>query len=297
MKETIAKIMRSGGYAVILATIAMALYLLVIEMGDRFIANQTVPLKITIDENGYMYTNYGGDKEDVYVLWQTDGGNIQPVEKNEKLAGQYEEGNKWYFAYTGPNEKVKWSSKDADGFEYEKATIRATVYLAEQTTGVFHVYEYINEVSVTVEEKNNTVVKAEDRYFSNPVRKGEDKDWSQIYKISSDDDKTETYMFRTGSEIKNAENMILVWEANSEILNETDLISGTVDGFKVNPEKSGKGIIAATPSITVNSQNMSSDFYMEAYLTYSSNSEKKPGEIISEEKFYRADHNITDAGK
>ncbi len=300
MKETIAKIMRSGGYAVILATVAMALYLLVLEMGNKFIESQSVKLAVTIDENGYMSTNYGGDKKGVYVLWQTDGGCIKPVNKNEDLNAQYEEGNKWYFAYTGPNEKVKWEKEDADGFNYSEATIRATVYYTKEEKGPFYVYEFVNEASVTVKKENSKTVKTTDRLFSNPVREGEDKEWSQIYQVSKDTANTKTYMFRTGSEIKNPEKMILMWEANEEILSETDLIQGTVgslltvSGFMINPENSGKNIIAATPSVTINEINATDKFKMDAYLTYTSNSEKKAGEIPESEKFYKSDIDIAD---
>ncbi len=295
MKETIAKIMRSGGYAVILATVAMALYLFVLEMGNKFIESQSVELKVTIDENGYLSTNYGGDKKDVYVLWQTDGGCIKPVKENNNLKAQNEEGNKWYFAYTGPNEKIVWDKADADGSNYSQATIRATVYLSKEATGPFHVYEYISDASITVEKKDNKTSKCGNRLFSNPVRESSDKEWSQIYEVSKDGSTNKTYMYRTGSDIKNAKDMMMVWEANESNINETDLIQGTVSSsagsgvFGVNAANSGKKIIMAVPSITFNVDNIGEDFHVEAYLTSSSNNGKEAGDIKDEEKFYKAE--------
>ena len=82
--KKVAKIMRSGGWAVLVAVIAMALYLFVLEIAEKAITNMKVDLIVKIDENGYLSTNYKGDKEDVYILWETDGGSIVPVEEEEK---------------------------------------------------------------------------------------------------------------------------------------------------------------------------------------------------------------------
>lgn len=283
MKEKISKIMRSGGYAVIIAVIAMAAYLFILRMGDKFLTKQAVPLEIKIDKNGYLYTNYGGDKKGVYILWQVDGGNIIPVEKNEELSKQYYEGNKWYYAYTGPDEKIKWSSNDYDGNKYTTVTIRATIYFTSSDKEVFYIGNYINEASITITEKNNNIVKTEDRLFSNPVREG-NKNWSQIYEVSSDNLKTVTYMYRTGYDIENPEDKILVWEADENILNQTELRGGVVGEFMINAENSGKNILTATPLITFNPENVKDKLNVTAYLTNKENSEKKAGEI--KEKFY-----------
>jgi len=288
MKEKISKIMKSGGWAVLIATVAMAAYLLILQWGDNFIKNQTVELKITIDENGYLSTNYGGSKDGVYIIWQTDGGNIQPVHKDEKLAEQYYDGNKWYFAYTAPNDKIKWSSEDADGNKYTEATIRATLYMTDRSKTVFYIGEYVNEASVTVKSQDGKAVKAEDRLFSNPVREG-DSNWSQIYEIS-DFSGQKTFAYRTGYVVENPGEKILVWEADEKIMNETDLRYGAVGPFIVNPEKSGKDMLIGSSMITFNVANIKDEFNVTAYLTYSDNSEKKQGEITVEEQFYNTSH-------
>lgn len=287
MKEKIAKVMRSGGYAVIIASIAMAAYLMVLRLGDKFMENQRVPLKILIDDDGYMTTNYGGDTKGIYILWQVDGGNIQPVEKNENLKEQYYDDNKWYFAYTHVTEKVKWEELDADGNRYTKATVRATLYCPKKES-IYAIDYYVSDSSITVEKADKKTTACENRLFSNPVREGNDTSWSQIYEVSAASSETKTYMYRTGQTIEKPENKILIWQSNEQILNETDLTGGTIKQFSVNSNNSGKDFMPGAISITYNPVNASEGFELEAYLTYDSNVEKKAQDITDKEKFYTA---------
>ncbi len=278
MKEKIAKIMRSGGYAVIIASIAMAIYLFVIDMGNKYMKNIAVPLKISIDENGYLSTNYGGDTKDVYVLWETDGGCIKPADREEILSEQYTEGNKWYFAYATPGQKVKWESTDADGNEYETANIRASVYAAGGGNTVYYVYDFVNETSITVTDINGKTEKADDRLFSNPVRKGDrEGKWSQLYEVSADGDAMKTYRYRTGEKIEAGSELVLCFEANDSVLCETDLIRGTVGGFSAKAANSEKKTLKAVSMISFNpvAVKQTDKLIIEAFLADKSVYEKE----------------------
>jgi hypothetical protein len=285
MKERIAKVMRSGGWAVLVAVIAMALYLLVLELAEKAIVNMKVDLIVTIDENGYLSTNYQGDKEDVYILWETDGGSVVPVEQEEKLKDQHKEGNKWYIAYTKVDGKVKWSPLDADGNEYETATVRATIYLSNKQLSTFYVYEYINEASITLNKTAGNVSRVSDRVFSNPVRKGTDSNWSQVYEISAKDDKNKVYRFRTGMQIDMTKEWILCFETEEEVLSEANLIKGGIYGY----EKIGETtkLSKAINNILVSSEIANKEgFSLSAYLTSKSN--YNLDNIEEAEKYYKA---------
>lgn len=229
MKENFNKIMQNGGFAVIVGVIAMSLYLCVMSTAQKCSADSIVPVEIKLTDEGNLYLNYVyEDKDALMVLWETDGGTIKPLNKNEEFKEQYTDNNKWYYSYGKIADEFVWDSKDADENEYEIATVRAILYKPTEGKNQYFIAEAAAEVQMTVTYKDGKVVETSDRIFSNPVRKDSDKNWSQIYIINEGENDINTYRYRTGKDIPDEEYLFLRWEADGEILCETDVHNGLI---------------------------------------------------------------------
>lgn len=270
MKEKIKKIMVQGGFSVIIAVVAMSLYLTVMYFSNKYFESQTKPAVLTVTEDGKISVS-GFEKEEnevIYILWETDGGNIKPAEKNELFKEQWEdENNKWYYVNTEIDESIIWNSSDADGLEYTTANVRAIVYSYEASANKDQYYmgNYVNQMNITVTVKDGKIVQAnESRYFSNPVRSGDDSDWSQIYVINESDDGKETYRYRTGKKIKD-EILFLCWESDDKIINETKYEMGLYPECLINSDNKENNILVAKDTITID-KNKSDEKKISAFL-------------------------------
>lgn len=229
--------MQRGGLTLIIGFLAVGAYLFILDSANKYFdKNVTNSLYISVDENGELSINYSKTDEVIYVCWETDGGNLKPVEKNSEFEEQWKEDNKWYQAYTGVYEKVKWDSMDADGNEYTTATVRALIYQKSEEEGKNQYYmgDFVKDLTITVTLKDGKVEKTDDRYFSNPVRKNmEEDDWNQIYVIDETEDKV-SLRYRTSEDLsKKGDDKIYVlcWESSDDIMAETDIVTGNIPNF------------------------------------------------------------------
>lgn len=286
MKEYFNKMMQNGGFAVIVGVIAMSLYLCVIHTAQKCSSDSITPVEIKLTEEGNLYLNYVyDDKDELMVLFETDGGTIKTLKENEQFSEQYMDNNKWYYAYGKVADEFVWDSKDADGNEYEVATIRAIMY--EQTEGKsqYFIKEAAAEVQITVTYKDGKIVKAEDRIFSNPVRKDSDKDWSQIYNINEGENGINTYRYRTGKDIPNEEYLFLRWEAEGEILCETDVHKGLIPKCGVINSNKNKSKLVQINTVSVFEEEAKGK--IEAYLVNDKYYEKE--KVEEKNKYNKAE--------
>lgn len=293
MKEKVRQIMIKGGYSALIAVAAMALYLLAMYFANKYFDSITKPAEITVNEAGEIFIQgFGKEKDEtIYILWETDGGSIKPVSENKVFAAQNtNDNNKWYCVNTDISEGIKWDSADADGNEYDTATVRAVIYSYDSSKNKdpYYMGGYLNEMTITVTKTDGRVVKAEDnRYFSNPVRADSDSNWSQIYMVNEDEN-GKTYRFRTGKSIDD-DMLILIWESDNNILSETDYEKGMYY-CDIIDENKDKNIIIAKNTVTV-SRDKTEGVAVRAYLideeTYKDYNDGK--QINEDEKLYMAE--------
>lgn len=292
MKEKLRQIMIKGGFSVLIAVAAMAAYLFVMYLANNYFNKVTEPLKITVNDRGELSLNFEKEEDEIiYILWETDAGNIKAVEENELFSEQYKiKNNRWYYVNTSLNENIIWDNKDADGYEYSTATIKAVIYSynKEDKKDQYYMGNYVNEITITVTLNDGKVVKSEDeRYFSNPIRKDEKNDWSQIYLISEDESGLQTYRYRTGKKIEE-EVLILCWESDNNILSETDYKSGLYPKCKILEENKDKTNLLAKTTITID-KNSSIDKKISAYLIDESSYDNYDEGIEEKSKLFKAD--------
>ena len=292
MKEKLKQIMIKGGFSVLIAVAAMGAYLFVMYLANNYFNKVTEPLKITINDNGELSLNFEKEEDEIiYILWETDAGNIKTVNDNELFSEQSKlENNRWYYVNTSLNENIIWDSEDIDGYEYSTATIRAVIYSynKEDKKDQYYMGNYVNEITITVTLNNGKVIEAEnERYFSNPIRKDETNDWSQIYLISEDENGLQTYRYRTGKKIDD-EVLILCWESDDNILSETDYKSGLYPKCKILEENKDKMNILAKTTITID-KHKSIEKKISAYLIDQSSYDKYDKGLKEESKLFKAD--------
>lgn len=281
-------------FSVILLVVALVIYFVGMDFITSCYNESTAPVEMTIDDNGnlgiqYVYDDY----KTIHVLWETDGGNITPVEKNDDFKDQYTEENNGYFCYTNVLEKVKWNPEDNDGNTYSTANIRALVYEETESKGIYCLEGYFIECYMTVTlNDEGKVIKATERYFSNPVRDDSDKDWSQIYPIFEGKDGKVTYRYRTGSDIENADNLYSRWQCNEAILCETYILGGYVPGFEVVEATSNLNILTQLNAVTVDKSKLDSgkDYVLEAFLVDSEHYDD--ADLAEEYKIHKVEFNI-----
>ena len=81
MKELWKKIdhfmLKYGGYSLLIATIATVAFFAVLQWGNDYAKEKTGTLEIKVAEDGKLSVDYNyDDKDEVYILWETDAGNI-----------------------------------------------------------------------------------------------------------------------------------------------------------------------------------------------------------------------------
>ncbi len=295
MKEKFKQIMIKGGFSVLIAVVAMSLYLTAMHFANKYFEDITQPAEITVNENGEIkIEGFETEKDEViYILWETDAGNIKPVKENPAFEEQNKiENNKWYYANTNIDEGVVWDSMDADGNEYTTATIKAVIYSYNEADDKDQYYmgNYVNEMTITVTKNNDKIEKASDRYFSNPVRKDSEDEWNQIYMISEDADGNQTYRFRTGKKIEE-EILILAWESDKNILSETDYEKGLYPKCQMSELNKDKNMILTKNTITINT-NEAKSANISAYLIDEDAYENADKGIEEKEKLYKAELRI-----
>lgn len=296
MKELWKKIdrfmLKYGGYSLLIATVATVAFFAVLQWAQDYVKEKTPELEIQLDDEGYLYVNYQyDDKENVYIFWETDGGSLSIENKDNTFSEQkeYQNFNKGYYGYTKSNERVLWSSNDADGNTYSTATVRAVLYEKDKDN-IYKIENYVLEVNITLTMQDGKIIKAKDRVFSNPVRENSDDNWSQIYCIQETED-TVTYRYRTGSKIDEDKVLILYWKADDSILSETDYAEGICPSASIIKENENKSEIKASTMITCEKKMCQSGKQIMAGLmdeeTYKSEQvEKKDMIYISEFVFH-----------
>ena len=78
MKELWKKIdhfmLKYGGYSLLIATIATVAFFAVLQWGNDYAKEKTGILEIKVTEDGKLSVDYNyDDKDEVYILWETDG--------------------------------------------------------------------------------------------------------------------------------------------------------------------------------------------------------------------------------
>lgn len=236
MKEKLKLFMQRGGLTLLIGFLAVGAYLFILDVANQYFdKNVTNSLYISVNENGELSVNYSKTDEEIYVCWETDGGNIKPVEQNSEFQEQYKEDNKWYQAYAKVHDKVKWDSMDADGNQYTTANVRALIYQKseQEEKNQYYLGDFVKDLTITITVKDGKVEKAEDRYFSNPIRKGEEESWNQIYIVDRTEN-TYTLRYRTSENLSKKDNdkiYVLCWENDENIMAETDIIEGSIPNF------------------------------------------------------------------
>lgn len=286
MKEKIRKIMVNGGYSAIIAVVAMIAYLTAMYFANDYFNKVTEPATLDINDKGEIYISgfEAGEDEILYVLWETDGGSIKPLEEEDIFKEQYEKENMNYYYNTSLNKKIQWNKKDADGNNYSTSTIRAIVYRYDNKN-VYNMEDYVNEFTITVTSKENKTVKAEkERYFSNPIRENSDGKWNQIY-IIEENEKNITLRYRTGETIEE-EMLALCWEADKKILKKTNISEGLTPVIKYEDESND--FLITTNTITIDKKNNGGE-YVKAYLIDENVYEKYESGISEKEKNHIAE--------
>lgn len=261
---------KKGGYTIILLIVAFAVYLVGMDFATSCYQDANAPVEMTIDSEGNLGIHYVYDDfDEVHVLWETDGGNISPVKENDDFKDQFTEENKGYFCYANVLEQVKWNPEDNDGNKYTTANIRALVYEETEGKDIYCLEGHFIECYMTVTlDEGGKVVKAEDRYFSNPIREDGEKNWNQIYPISIEENGRVTYRYRTGNDIKDAENLFVRWQCNGKVLCETYILGGYIPGFDIVEATSNLEVLTQVNAVSIddNSIDIGYSYVLEAFL-------------------------------
>ncbi|MCD8117884.1 MAG: hypothetical protein LUE29_00080 [Lachnospiraceae bacterium] len=220
-----------GPLAVFIVAIFIMYELLL--MGENYMDETINEVKIALGEDGELSISLDGTRDDIYILWETDGGSVTPLVEDEDFS--HIDDSYHYICYTYCDDGIRWDPLDATGDEFELATVRATIYYI--TEGQTKDYIKTNsdnvEMQLTItlrvdEDGTVTEVEDEDHYFSNPQKKGVSDTWSEIYVVSQDEDGI-TLRYRTNADIvveSDDTAYVLIWENEDGLISETDLASG-----------------------------------------------------------------------
>lgn len=270
---------------------ALVIYLAGMEFATSCYQEANSPVTMTIDDDGRLGIHYIFDDSDVvHVLWETDGGSIEPVQRNDNFKAQYTDENNGYFCYTNVLEKVQWNPKDNDGNKYSVANIRALVYEETKGEDIYCLEGHFIELYMTVTlDENGTVVKTTERYFSNPVREGNYKNWSEIYPIFEGNDGKITYRYRTGMDIENADSIFSRWQCNEAVLCETYILGGYVPAFDVVKNTSNLNVLTQINAVTIDTSKLDSgkEYILEAFLV--DNNHYDDADLEEEYKLHKAE--------
>jgi hypothetical protein len=279
VKEKLRRFMLGGGYALIIATVAIGAYYLVLEYAENWFDSSIQEVKVTLQEDGSLTVPLEGDISQLYIYWECDGGTVKPVSQSEEaqLNEQNTQDNSWYYCYTKASEGVIWDSADVDGNEYETATVRATVYTAKEDVVTKIADSSVEKQSTITLTKSGEEIKeaSESRIFSNPVRKDSDEKWSQIYIVSQSEEAGVTLAYRTGETITGEESLVLCWSADSNVLVETDIQAGGIGAFTAE-DGDGVTFLSIVNEVTCNTEEAVA---VQAFLVESSNAGLNTGEV------------------
>lgn len=235
-----------GGYALLIATVATVAYFAVLQWSNDYVKDVET-LRIEMDESGYLSVNYDyEDKDNIYILWETDGGNIQTNHNGSIFAA--ENTSRGYYAYSFAQEQAVWSPEDADGSRYPVATVRAVLY-EKREDNVYLMEDYVTELTITLKFENGKVIKTEDRLFSNPIRENDNTEWNQIYCIQQNQNGAYTYRYRTGAKIDKDEVLLLCWESGDAVLSEMDYQYGFIPGSRILEDSRNQSLLVTTTTI------------------------------------------------
>lgn len=294
MIDKIKHFWKKGGYTIVLLIVALAIYLVGMDFATSCYQDANAPVEMTIDSEGKLGIHYVYDDfDEVHVLWETDGGNITPVKDNDNFKDQYTEENNGYFCYTNVLEQVKWSPEDNDGNKYTTANIRALVYEETDEKTIYCLEGHFIEVYMTVTiNENGKVVKADNRYFTSPIREGGDKDWSQVYPIFEGEDGKVTYRYRTGNDLDGEKEIYARWQCNEAVLCETYILGGYIPGFQVVEATSNLKVLTQLNAVTVDTSKLDSgkDYILEAFLVEGDHYDD--ADLAEEFKIHRAEYEI-----
>jgi hypothetical protein len=279
MKEIWKKIdyfmLTHGGYALLIATVATVAFFAVLQWANNYVQDKTTPLEITLNEDGTLSVDYQyDDKDRVYILWETDGGNITADDKS----GIFGEQDGKYYAYSLSNEYAYWNPEDADGNCYSTATVRATLYVKDEEN-IYKPENYVMAIDITLMYEDGKITQADDRVFGNPVRQGSDENWSQIYCIQETEDIL-TFRYRTGEKIDTDSVLILYWEAEDEILSETDYANGFYPECTLSEDNQDQKSLKAVSMISCKKEKLAENEKISACLI---NEEAYQSDTVKEE--------------
>ncbi|HIT88845.1 MAG TPA: hypothetical protein IAC41_00280 [Candidatus Merdenecus merdavium] len=297
MKENIRKFMAKGGFILVIATIAIVAYFLILEFANNIFKESIKEVQMVINNDGTISVPLEGDTSNLYIYWETDGGTVKPVRvpQNEEeidmhnLDTQFSEDNKWHVAYTHSSESVVWSPQDDDGFEYESATIRATLYAATTDQIVSYIGDQTVEkiMTITLVNKDGAAEQVEDRLFTNPVRKGADSNWNQIYIVENKIEKKYTLAYRTGNQISEDGNLALCWTSDKNVLYETNLFLGGIPNF-VEKKTDDKGAQSVLSSVNMVTCNIKEPTTIEAFIVDINSESYRKNDFVEEDKMCKA---------
>lgn len=255
MKEFWKKIdsfmLKYGGYTLLIATVATVAFFAVLQWANNYVKEETGELEIHLAEDGKLSVDYNyDDKDNIYILWETDGGHINASYQPEEFVQQDQdkENSLKYFCYSHSGDTAVWEPEDADGNNYQTATVRAILYEKEESNP-YSLENYVTEIQITLTEKNGKIEKSADRLFSNPVRADGNENWSQIYCIKETQDYC-TYRYRTGEKVDKDDILILYWESDQSILSETDYAKGFYPECSLVQNNQDKNEIKAATTIS-----------------------------------------------
>ena len=261
-------------YPLIIAFAAIGASYLVMHYSQNFYLESTKPPEIAVASDGALSLTLEGDRDDIYILWETDGGNLRPAEADPGFQeGRQRPGN-GYMVYTHCDDAVYWDGDDAAGVEFETANVRAVIYYLTEGREL----EYIGsasverQASITVTKEDGVTVKAEEqRYFSNPVPPSGVQDEGEIYCIK-EDDTGKTFRYRTYPEIALDDDsyQVLIWQSEEPCMGETNLAQGLVPVGEVKKDEDGQevffSLIRAVDTITVYGEKVGADTEIAAFL-------------------------------
>lgn len=165
--------------------------------------------KINIQLDGeYLSLNHSFKDDNYTVVWECDAGTLSLTDTNSAYTAPTKN---TYHVYSGINEKVKWESKDSDGFTYTTATIRAYVFKYSDNNRYTRCDGETYSDAITISNQNDKILKSDARTFGNPIRKNSDDRWQQILVL----DKQKNYItlrYRYGKNLDSSEQV--VWSTN-----------------------------------------------------------------------------------
>lgn len=261
-------------FPLLVGFIAIGASYLLLYYGEKYFDSQTEPVAITLNEDGTLSVSLEGERDNIYILWETDGGSVTPTEENPDFSHLKDENNRNYICYTFCDDKIIWNNKDASGEEFETATVRAIIYYVTEDQKKDYVGSEGVETELTITlhmEEDGTVTQSEDRYFSNPVKKGSTDTWSEIY-VVKEDEKSVTLRYRTSEDVGTDENEILVlcWENEEGIISQTDLAAGLFPDVTVSEETNHQTQIKQSDLITFYKSDVNKETEISAFLVDSS---------------------------